>query len=484
MALPAEVGYCKVSGEFIRAVLDGADADRLPDGIPVPGLTIVIESPLSPSLVRTTGTKPKTIILDPIQLTTNDDGIVVDSRGIPDAYLVGSDDPDIEPSGWTYTAKISGPTLPETIRFSFAAPSGGEVDLTTVVRVPSSPGSELRAWQTAVSQTQAALAATEAARDAAIAAGATPEQVTAIVAAYIAEHPPTIGDVGGLQAALDGKLTAADLAPYVTSTALTNALTPYATTAALTSTATASRDRANHTGTQTSATVSDFTEAVQDAVAALLGAGTNITLNYNDAGNTLTVSSAGGALDVEAVRDAIGVALIGVGNISIGVNDAADTITLSTTATVNATDAALRDRSTHTGTQTWATISDGLEQVQDAVSAMFIMGNAGITRAYDDVAGTLTLTFSLEFLQDSVSTMITEGTGIVKSYDDPNGKLTLSTTGTQYLDVYRDTGGTGNWPATRPVVPAGTYVRPVGLGPEPTWMVKFDIFRKTSAAIG
>ncbi len=31
--------------------------------------------------------------------------------------------------------------------------------------------------------------------------------------------------------------------------------------------------RANHTGVQSSATISDFTEAVQDAVAGLLGAG-------------------------------------------------------------------------------------------------------------------------------------------------------------------------------------------------------------------
>jgi hypothetical protein len=46
-------------------------------------------------------------------------------------------------------------------------------------------------------------------------------------------------------------------------------------------------------------------------------------------------------------------------NITITVNDAGDTITIATTATVNATDAALRDRSTHTGTQSADTITDG-----------------------------------------------------------------------------------------------------------------------------
>lgn len=80
------------------------------------------------------------------------------------------------------------------------------------------------------------------------------------------------------------------------------------------------RDRATHTGTQlaatisdfasavaalitgkantvhshTSADVTDFSEAVDDRVAALLVAGANTTLTYNDATNTLTIASAGG----------------------------------------------------------------------------------------------------------------------------------------------------------------------------------------------
>lgn len=110
------------------------------------------------------------------------------------------------------------------------------------------------------------------------------------------------------------------------------------------------KNRANHTGTQSSSTISDFTEAAQDAVAALLAAGTAVTLTYSDATNTLTVASTGGgSLDAEAVRDAIGIAMVGAGLISIVVNDAADTITVSTTATANDTDANLKNRANHTG---------------------------------------------------------------------------------------------------------------------------------------
>lgn len=53
--------------------------------------------------------------------------------------------------------------------------------------------------------------------------------------------------------------------------------------------------RANHTGTQAASTISDFSEAVDDRVAALMVAGTNITLTYDDTANTLTVAAAGGS---------------------------------------------------------------------------------------------------------------------------------------------------------------------------------------------
>lgn len=51
--------------------------------------------------------------------------------------------------------------------------------------------------------------------------------------------------------------------------------------------------RANHTGTQTASTISDFSEAVDDRVASLLVAGSNVTLTYNDVANTLTIAAAG-----------------------------------------------------------------------------------------------------------------------------------------------------------------------------------------------
>ena len=129
--------------------------------------------------------------------------------------------------------------------------------------------------------------------------------------------------------------------------------------ATVNSTDAALRDRSTHTGTQPSTSISDFTEAVQDALAVFFNV-TGATFSYNDAGNEMvvTVPPDTNTTDPEVVRDAIGAAMVGLGNITVSVNDAADTITITTTATVNSTDAALRDRSTHTGTQAADTITE------------------------------------------------------------------------------------------------------------------------------
>lgn len=62
-------------------------------------------------------------------------------------------------------------------------------------------------------------------------------------------------------------------------------------------------------------------------------------------------------------------------------------------ATANSSDAALRDRTTHTGTQVASTISDFNEAVDDRVATLLVQGS-GITLTYNDAAGTLTVAAS------------------------------------------------------------------------------------------
>lgn len=179
-------------------------------------------------------------------------------------------------------------------------------------------------------------------------AAAASAQAAALSAAASTAGGP-VSSVNGLLGAVT--LTADDLNDGTAKKLMTSIERTKLSTIAASATANAAdsalRDRSTHTGTQTSATISDLTEAVQDAVAALLVSGANVTLTYNDAAGSLQVTAAGG--DAEAMRDTIGAALVGVGAVAVTVNDPADTITISTTATVNSTDAQLRDRTTHTG---------------------------------------------------------------------------------------------------------------------------------------
>ena len=172
MALPANVGFCFVHGRFIRAILDGNDSDRDPDGVPITNLTLTFRADLERPVVRNlTATPPVVIAVDPIVVKTNTDGDLVGSDDAGGIYLVASNDADLDPHGWTYTVSIVGPTFPKQT-VTFVAPEGGDVDLATVIEVPASPGSALLAWQAAVAQTQANVATAEAARAAAVAAAA------------------------------------------------------------------------------------------------------------------------------------------------------------------------------------------------------------------------------------------------------------------------------------------------------------------------
>ncbi len=59
-------------------------------------------------------------------------------------------------------------------------------------------------------------------------------------------------------------------------------------------------------------------------------------------------------------------------------------------ATANASDAALRDRSTHTGSQAASTISDFAEAVDDRVATLLVAGS-GVTLVYNDTLNTITV---------------------------------------------------------------------------------------------
>ena len=187
MALPSNVSYGHVTGKFLRAIADSSDTDLYPDGQPLAGLTIKFTASVT-RVKNVTTTPPVTIIIDPIVGVTNDDGILVDGNGNEGVWLVASSDEDLNPTGWTWTATISASSI-SSFSTTFTLAPDQEVDLTTLIPVPSSPGTELAAWEAVVAEVAAAQAAAQAAREGA--ESARDEAVTASGAATSAATTAT-----------------------------------------------------------------------------------------------------------------------------------------------------------------------------------------------------------------------------------------------------------------------------------------------------
>jgi hypothetical protein len=104
---------------------------------------------------------------------------------------------------------------------------------------------------------------------------------------------------------LDGTIATADIADSAVTSAkiadgtIVDADINATAAIALSKLATDPLARANHTGSQTASTISDFNEAAQDAVGGTLGSG----LTYTDASNTITVDSTVVQLRVTNVTD-------------------------------------------------------------------------------------------------------------------------------------------------------------------------------------
>ena len=180
MALPINVGTGEVTGRFVVGVVDGPDADRDPDAVPAKGtITFTASVPYLPN--PTADPSPVTILQTAITGVLDDDGVLCTpdpadplAPGYPGLRLIATDDPDLSVTGWTWAvtyrfqdvggAPLSIPT------HSMSLPTDGTVDLTAVVKVPSSTG--IGQEQAEALAAAAAAAAQDAAQAAAVAAEA------------------------------------------------------------------------------------------------------------------------------------------------------------------------------------------------------------------------------------------------------------------------------------------------------------------------
>jgi hypothetical protein len=144
-ALPANVGYGYVKARFLLAYTDGADVDTDADAVPATGLVTFTPSA---KYIKNTGSTPDPTIIVPSKIVCPVDGdgyLIQPTVGGKLVQLVATDDPDLNPSNWTWnvTFNLIDTTTNKALElpgFSFELPVGQTVDLAAVSPMPTSNG--------------------------------------------------------------------------------------------------------------------------------------------------------------------------------------------------------------------------------------------------------------------------------------------------------------------------------------------------------
>jgi hypothetical protein len=143
MALPSNVNYGTVVGQFLLAYADGNDVGPEPDGIPAKGSIYFRPSPVK-LLNGSSSPNPVTILPAVVECQLDSEGYLLGYVGDRGVRLVATDDADMNPVDWTWTVEFrltSQDDVPVSLpSFSIELPSGTTVDLTTVSPVADANG--------------------------------------------------------------------------------------------------------------------------------------------------------------------------------------------------------------------------------------------------------------------------------------------------------------------------------------------------------
>jgi hypothetical protein len=193
--------------------------------------------------------------------------------------------------------------------------------------------------------------------------------------------------------------------------------------------------RSNHTGTQLASTISDFTEAAQDAVGATLADTDSVDMTYDDAGNAIkadvrlsdsTLAIDAGGLKVnsvpaglitgfdEAAQDAIGAALLDTATVDLTYNDAANQISADVKDNSIA-DVKLTDSGATAGT--YGSASKTVSAVVNAKGRVTSIAEQDIAILASQV------TDFVEASQDAVGGALADTNSIDLTYDDVANQL-------------------------------------------------------------
>lgn len=124
--VPLGVALGRVVGRLVGPSMPGHV------GLPIAGARVVLEIDEARWLRAPYASPPTLILPDPVNCTTDADGILLDEHGNPGVRLVATDAPEIElddDGPWLWRATITAPIIGRPISWTFELPAGTTVDL-------------------------------------------------------------------------------------------------------------------------------------------------------------------------------------------------------------------------------------------------------------------------------------------------------------------------------------------------------------------
>lgn len=172
-------------------------------------------------------------------------------------------------------------------------------------------------------------------------------------------------------------------------------------------------------------TLNNLDEEAQDAVAAALTGGSNVTISYDDANDTITVnaSATDTQLTNEEVEDIVGALVTGGTNITVNYDDANNTLTIN-----GVSDSDIQtviDGEVDNAASSLAGLDDAVSNHDHSSDSKgSLIPDDGLVEDY--VTSTESSSYTDEQAQDAVAAALTGENNVSISYDDVNDTLTIS----------------------------------------------------------